>query len=252
MSYPDVWKVYLDNVKSTAENLKQFNEKCEFIIKPMWKIFNDIDQIVKLRGSVLPPYQQFTAIFFKRNIIYLQSAHILASMGFINPSQNVQRTVYETILRCYHFIVKNEEAVHYNSIIGTEKVDKYHIRKGASYLRKELYTSEMTEKQKVLYKELSVSVHPNIKGAWLDFPLYDKKRIEDMLKIILSLEYGNIQMMTESFIDILNLDLKKVIVVSMKEIATTLSTVPLFEPNKTKYSSRIKLKKGNFSTILST
>ena len=62
--------------------------------------------------------------------------------------------------------------------------------------------------------------------------------------------YGNVQMMSECFFDFLNPSAKQLIKASMKEIASTLRNVPLFEPDSDSYSTRIKLKHGNFLNVL--
>jgi len=62
--------------------------------------------------------------------------------------------------------------------------------------------------------------------------------------------YGNIQMMSECFFGLLNSQATKIIIPSMERIATTLEYVPLFEPDEDSYSSRIKLKRGNFREVL--
>jgi len=236
--------------EKTAEIFKSLNQECEFAFKSMWLINNDLGQIFKQRGKQLTSQQTFVSIFFKRNIVYLHSAHILASIGFIDPCTSLLRTIYETILKGYLFIIKNEEAEEYYKVIGTENEEKYQNKRGASYLRRELYTPEAQEKHRLLYKELCIPAHANIKGAGLDFPRYAEKRVEDNLKVILSLSYGNIQMMAEEFITFLSPNLKRVIVITLESLAKSLGSIILLEPNKKEYSTNIILKQGNFYSIL--
>ena len=253
MSFSDVWEVYFERVIETIKTFKTLNESCETVFKSMWIIYGKIGEIVKKKG-VLPPCQQFVSIYFRRNIVYLQSAHILACMGFSCPSMNLQRTVYETILRGYLFIVNHKEANLYHSSLRTEKEEDFLRKKrfyGHSFLREELFEPEKRKKHKEIYRELCISSHAEFKGLLVDFPTYDEKQVKDKLKVILSLAYGNIQMMTEGFFDLLDSDLKNVVKTMLQNIVESLENqVPIFEPDRKTYSSKIKLKDGNFMKIL--
>lgn len=102
------------------------------------------------------------------------------------------------------------------------------------------------ESHKKSYEALCISAHANIKGVNLDYPKYLENRIEDSLKLILNLVYGNIQMMAECFADYLDVETKIVVKESMESIAKVLRSIPLFEPTKQVYQSKIILKNGNF------
>lgn len=164
ISLSDVWAAYLERRKKTAEIFKSLNQECEFVFKPMWLLNNELGEVFRQRGKQLSPQQTFISIYYKRNIVYLHSAHILASMGFLDPCTSLLRTIYETILKGYLFIVRNEEAEEYYRVLGTENEVKYQKKRGASYLRRELYTSETQETHRLLYKELCIPAHPDIKG----------------------------------------------------------------------------------------
>lgn len=189
-------------------------------------------------------------MYYKRNIIYLQSSHALACIGFIDPSSNLNRTVYETLLRGYLFTVDQKESEEYFKVIGTKKEEQYKFNKGASYLRRKLYTPPTREKHKQLYKRFCISAHADIKGAALDYPDYLSHRIINNLKMILFLTYGNIQMMTECFFVFLDPKTRSIIKLSLKDIASILGAVPSFEPDEELYLSKIKLKHGNFLNVL--
>ena len=73
----------------------------------------------KLGVKKLPNFQVFVAVYYKRNITYLQSAHVLASIGFADPSLNLNRTVLETILRGYYFLLEPQEAQKYYEVMNT-------------------------------------------------------------------------------------------------------------------------------------
>jgi hypothetical protein len=158
--------------------------------------------------------------------------------------------VYEALLRGYLFTVEPKEADEYFQVIKTEKEELYRSKKGLGYIRRKLYLPKTEKEQKNFYSQLCISAHADIKGAALDYPNYLPDRIENDLYVILCLMYGNIQMMSECFFDFLNLNARRLIKLSMERIATNLSEVPLFEPDANSYSSRIKLKHGNFLKVL--
>jgi hypothetical protein len=247
-----VWKDYLERVDKTIASFASYNQACENAIKAMWLINGRIFKTVLSRWGkkVLPYHQVFVSVYYKRNIVYLQSSHALVSIGFIDPSSNLNRTVYETILRGYLFIVEQKEAEEYFQVIGTKEEDSYFFKKGMSYIRNKLYEPKIRQSQKKLYKMLCTSAHADIKGANLDYPKYLANRIEDNLRIILSLIYANIQMMVECFIDYLDSKTRIIIKDSMEEIASTILSVPLFEPNQLVHQSKIHLKSGNFLNVL--
>ena len=247
-----VWGDYLGRVNKTATSFPTLNQTCENSIKAMWLINSWILDSVKVQWGLKPlPYHQvFVSIYFKRNIVYLQSSHALASIGFIDPSSNLNRTIYETILRGYLFMMEKNEADEYFQVIGTKDEDSYFFKKGMRYIRNKLYEPKAQESQKKLYKLLCISAHADIKGANLDYPSYLASRVEDKLKIMLNLAYGNFQMMAECFIDYLDSKTRTLLKDTMEQIASTLSSVPLFEPDKFEYRLKIQLKKGNFLGVL--
>lgn len=175
-------------------------------------------------------------------------------MGFIDPSLNLNRTVFETILKGYLFIVDHSEAdEYYHAIkraIKNKEEETYSVSRGVSYLRKKLYTPAMSEEHKSFYKLLCISAHSDIRGAMQDYPKYLPDRIRANLDLTLMLMYGNIQMMAESFFDFLNPNTKAYIKEAMENIAFDVGNVPLFEPNIEPYASKLKLKKGNFLAVL--
>lgn len=255
MSYSEkgrVWKDYLERVNRTISSFTSMNQICENTIKSMWVINSEIFETVKARWGKKPlPYHQvFVAVYYKRNIVYLQSSHALACIGFIDPSSNLNRTVYETLLRGYLFTVDQKEAEEYFHVIRTKEEEHYKFKKGASFLRKKLYTPLTREKHKKLYKRLCISAHADIKGVALDYPDYLSDQVKNNLKMILSFIYGNIQMMAECFFGFLDPKTRIIVKQSLKDIASILDAVPSFEPDEVSYSSKIKLKHGNFLKVL--
>jgi len=176
-------------------------------------------------------------------------------MGFSHPSICLQRTVYETILKGYLFIVNPEEADLYYSKLQTNEEEKFLKKRrfyGHSYLVNELFEPKTKHKHRRLYKELCISAHAEIKGTLLDFPRYTEKEIGDRLKMFLSLAYGNIQMVAEDFLYLLDAPLKRITKGILEKIVESLERqVPLFEPDRDVYSSKLRLKKGNFMDVLS-
>lgn len=255
MSYCEqgrVWVDYLGNVDKTINRLAVINQTCEDTIKMMYLIDAKIlDSVIKQWGrNKLPNDQVFVSVYYKRNISYLQSAYILASIGFISPSSNLSRTVFETLLREYLFIVDKQEADEYYQVIGTERKDLFNIRKGVKYLREKLYSDNRNQTLKKLYSLLCASSHPSIKGANLDFPNYSVPRIDDTIKSILLLMYGNIEVLAESFYSFLDNTSKPIIKTALENIAFDTRHALTLEPDKEPYASLIKLKNGNFNQVL--
>jgi len=254
MSISKDWEFYLERVGETTAKLKALTERCEVIIKSMWLIENRLGQDLAKRGEDLSPSESFILAYFRRNIVYLQSAYILTSIGFVHPSRCLQRVVYETILRGYFFIVNPKEAENYYSHLRTEKEEEFlgkRKRYGHSFLCKKLFQPKTQINHRTLYKELCVSSHAEIKGLLVDFPIYDEKAVEDKLKMILSLSYGNIQMIAEEFLELFDSSLKKIMKIALKEIIDGIERqVPLFEPDTITFSSKIRFKSGNFMMIL--
>jgi hypothetical protein len=189
-------------------------------------------------------------VFYKRNIAYLQSAYILASIGFVGPSANTTRTVFETLLREYLFIVDKEEANEYYRIIDTTQETPYNIKKGLKYMRDKLYSDSRNQTMKEMYSLLCSKSHPDIKGSNLDYPNYSLPQIEDIMRSILLQMYGNIEVFAEGFYDLLDSALKSFIKQSMSSIAFDTGYTLAFEPDIEPYASLIRLKNGNFDRVL--
>lgn len=239
----------------TARTFTKLTESCEMSISAMGIIENELAKIFKVKNEIFLPSEAFVIAYFRRNKIYLQSAYIVGSMGFFGPSTNLQRTVYETILRGYLFTVNPNEAKQYHDNLGTKNLEAFlRLRRhyGHGYLCSELYNSTSEIKAKKFYAVLCESAHADIKGLLLNYPAYNEKQIEDNLKIALLLSYGNIQMVSEMFLFNFNNVLKYVVKNMLKEIvAAVANKIPLFEPTKRNYASKLKLKKGNFMEVLS-
>jgi hypothetical protein len=178
-----VWKDYLERVNRTIASFADINQICEDTIKSMWWINSEIFETVKASWGMrkLPNYQVFVSVYYKRNISYLQSSHALTCIGFIDPSSNLNRTVFETLLRGYLFIVGRKEADKYLQVMGTAAEESYTRKKGVAYIREKLYSPVTCGQHRNLYKELCVFAHPNIKGAALDYPEYLPQRTKDNL-----------------------------------------------------------------------
>lgn len=254
MSNSNDWKFLLNRIERTRQVFDKLTEKCETTVKAMWLIEDEIAEQAKTIGVRLSPQQTFVLAYFRRNTIYLHSSYILAIMGFCYPSMNLQRTVYEAILRGYFFIVDPQEADLYYASLETNKEEnflKQRKRYGHGFLCAKLFKEGTKRKHRKLYKTLCISAHAEIRGLLRDFPAYRQKEIEDRLRSVLGCSYGNIQMVTEMFINSINSTLKKAIGIALKEIVISLENqVPVFEPDKDVHSSKLKLKKGNFMQIL--
>ena len=151
-------------------------------------------------------------------------------------------------------MVDRQEADLYNVNLETEKEEAF-LRKRRyythSYLIEKLYEPATEKKFREFYGILNIYSHAEFKGSFKDFPSYYPKGVEESLRINLCLAYGNIQMIAEGLFDFLTPHLKEVIKVVLKDIIGSVGyQVPLFEPDKKKFLSIIKLKRGNFEKVL--
>ena len=220
----------------------------------MWRIETQLFEILGKKGKRLPPTDVFVSIYFKKIRAYLQSAHILTCFGFVNPSASLQRMVYESILRGYYFIVEPNQARLLYAKTDTEVVDDVMAAEQDRSLGKGAIAGKIYEtvKDKKLYALLCEMSHPGILGVNQDFPTLNFVEIESNLKTGLLLSYGSIQMLSEVFMDRYNNELKVLVKETMQNaIINADHQVPTIEPDKSCYSSIIKLKKGNFLDILS-
>ena len=251
----DIWKDYSERGERTAKTFPVLNRVCQHALSSMWLMKNRLMTALLQLGEELPPQQQFISIYFMRNITYLQSAYLLSYGGYCAPSRDLERTLYETILRGYLFIANEDEAnLMYECIEGTASPErKEMLRKRKfwpfEFMIKQLYLEDSRKLHRQLFQELSYSSHPSIKSVVPDLE-YREDQVRDGLKMILSLIYGTIQMMTECFFHLLDSEFKDIIKASLTEIADLLGEIPLFEPNKPDMVSKIRFKKGNFLTIL--
>lgn len=242
--------------KRTIITFPELTRVCSDALASMWVMKNELEAILKPRAEAreeLPPYQQFVSIYFFRNMAYLRGAYMLACEGSCGPSRDLQRTSYETILRSYLFMVdKNEADLLYSYIEGNANARKI-LRKRNFYpinfLRSKLYTPPSRKSHKKVFEELSRFSHPTIQAAISDL-LHSSKNVEDCLKMILALIYGTVQVLVEGFFDLLDEDLKATAKETLEKIADFLKEVPLFEPDQKRWSSKIRLKRGNFLDVL--
>ncbi len=119
------WKFLFERVKKTVETFNELTGKCETTLRTMWLIEDEIMKLAKERGKVLTAQKTFVLAYFRRNTIYLQASYVISAMAFSSPSVNVQRTVYETILRGYLFIIIPAEARLYYDNLGTVKEEDF-------------------------------------------------------------------------------------------------------------------------------
>lgn len=257
MSFSDIQKDYAGKAKKTADTFPKLTLVCKRALASMWILKKELETTIKTNWGAkeLPPHQQLVSIYFFRNMTYLRAAYLLACEGSCGASRDLQRTIYETILRGYLFIVdENEAKLFYNYIerkIDPKEEKALRNRKfyPFEFLLGKLYTPESGKFNRRIFHELSRFSHPSIRGVLLDLQ-YSENSIEDCLKMILGLMYGTVQMMTEGFFELLDDCIKNTIKETLENIASFLNEVPLFEPDQEKFSSKIKLRKGNFLTVL--
>jgi len=254
---PDVWKANLERAKKTMETFKEQAQLCGLILNTMWLMKDKLldTLIAKWGKKELPPYQMFVSIYFVRNIMYLRGAYLLACGSLCEPSRDLLRTILETIMRGYLFIVNRKEAgLMYDQLMEKMKPeDRDFLRERKhwpfKFLLGELYTKATRRSLEKIIDKLSRSSHPSIRSAWLDLN-YSEEGVKDCLDFILVLSYHNMQMMTESFLFFFDEDFKSAIKLTLKRIADFQKEVVILEPDKQKHSKKLRLKKGNFLEVL--
>jgi hypothetical protein len=112
MSYSDIDKNYLERTRRTFKTYPELTRVCRTILDSMWNMKSELKDTIRTNWGPkeLPPYQQFVSIYFFKNMIYLRPIYLLGSEGSCSPAFDLQRTVYESILRGYFFIVNEDEA----------------------------------------------------------------------------------------------------------------------------------------------
>jgi len=253
----DIQEYYARKAKRTADSFPNLTSVCESSLASMWIVKREWERIIQTKWGTkeLPPHQKWVSIYFFRNMTYLRAAYLLAREGSCMASNDLQRTVYETILRGYLFIVDEKEARLHSSLIeGTIKPEEKEILRKRKYypfdfLLKRLYMPKSRESHRKIFHILSRFSHPSIRGVFLDLQ-YSGKQIENRLKMILALIYGTVQMMAEGFFELLDDRIKGAIKETLEGIADFLLVVPVFEPDQRMWLSKIRLKEGNFLTVL--
>ncbi len=250
-----LWGVCEARVRHTELKHPHETHLCAVSIDSMRVMRNILDAVLSTPAKVLPPYQQFVLIYSGTLEAYLQGAYLLSCTWFYQANRDLQRTVYETILKGYLFIVDNREAdLMYSYVKGTvSPTAKRDLEKRRFWpfelMCDNLYDSKTREAHRKLYRALSSFSHPTITGASLDSEYYPGSVI-DSLNMILSFSYGSIQMVCEAFFDSLDTRCRNIAKTTLTEIVDHLSSTPAFAPNNSKYHERLKLKDGNFSTVL--
>ncbi len=102
-----IWTYYEDRKKRI--DILQEIDVIEKVLQEMWFSCNVISDILKDR-TINSSTELFIGTYFMRNITYLYSAYECARIGNTMPSYNLQRTVLETIIKGYVFIVDEDIA----------------------------------------------------------------------------------------------------------------------------------------------
>jgi len=101
-----IW-IFLKKREKEIEETINVIDDVEFILQEMWfsgalmeKLF--LRYIPKVSSEIL-----INTLYF-RNVTYLTSSYQLAKIGFIMPSHNLQRTVLESLVKGYLYIVEED------------------------------------------------------------------------------------------------------------------------------------------------
>jgi hypothetical protein len=226
-----VWEFYDDlRDKVTEENIEAISN-CEIVFEEIWDLFNQIIDEINLETQqygLLEADEQFVYLYFIRNVAYLLSSYKLHSQGLMNPARNLQRTVYEQILRSHLFIKYPDEAqLLYNFVEseeGSNEKEEYgkEIRKFprsywsvTRYMLPKLYDDESIQAQKTFYDIASRYSHPHFESLHTDFGVIEN--MEDDLKVLLLFSF--------SAIEVFHLLFKKKLTSSLNSKVDTLLTL---------------------------
>ncbi len=237
------WLARVTNTRASFPNLVK---ACSDAIVNQWKLKNLLGQ--ELRDTVneeLPANQQLVSIYFGRNAIYLKASFLLAQEGSISPCYDLLRTIYETITRAYLFSLDQESAklmlkAINESITPLEKKELNETRYfGFDYCSQRLFDKELHNFDK-LYRHLCRFSHPSITSANKDWE-YSANLVEDCLKMILSLSFGNIQILMEAFSEYVKDRFKDLCRDSLEAIADQLGFTPVFTPDSQLLKPRMEI-----------
>lgn len=102
-----IWTYYDDRKKCV--NILQEIDVVEKVLQEMWFSCNFISEFMNNR-TLNSSTELFISTYFMRNITYLYSAYESARIGNTMPSYNLQRTVLESIIKGYVFVVDEDIA----------------------------------------------------------------------------------------------------------------------------------------------
>lgn len=159
----EIWDL-LEKKKDISKNsVADYMNICEIILNNMW-LLND--RIYKEIGvdAPLDPYKRFILVFYWRNLLYLLSAYLLAIRNLCSASRDIQRTVLETIVRGYLYIVNDciaEKMYIYTFYNISDKIDTdFRIEKEINTLKSLLYREWINKEyvdiiNRIIKKELT-------------------------------------------------------------------------------------------------
>jgi len=102
-----IWTYYED--RKNRINILQELDVVEKVLQEMWFSCNIISEIMNNR-TLNSSTELFISTYFMRNITYLYSSYESERIGNTMPSYNLQRTVLETIIKGYVFVVDEDIA----------------------------------------------------------------------------------------------------------------------------------------------
>jgi len=129
------WDILQQYKKDTETIFPEYIQTIETSLSYSWLLQGRIMKLLSNTGE-LPPYKQFINVYYLRNIHYLTSAFNSAIINQCSSSRDLQRTIFETIVRGYLMIVDNSVANKMYIFIVANNKDKTIRRKDNSMLKK--------------------------------------------------------------------------------------------------------------------
>lgn len=138
-----------------------FAEECNLLETAISFSFDSYEQLARTK---LDERSQYLATFFYRNTLYLSAAYQMTRSGLIDPAGNNMRTIFETIIWQYAYLVDDEVYKNFKEIddldsqklkiitqkkwSNTQERKLENLRRKFSFqkMMKKLYTKEVFEK----------------------------------------------------------------------------------------------------------
>lgn len=230
----NVWQHYLKRKETIHKKYPDICNQCESVIENLWLILGGLNKKFLTISKELSIEKQFILSFIFRNICYIISAYKLTEEGLVNPARNIIRTIYEQILRSILFLKYPEEAKLWNNYWITKTpalLDEIKKKKywSFNYMVDKLYSGDRKKAHQDFYEEISRYAHPHVRAALTD--IYKIEGIEDTSRGILGFSFTNIDIILQTFPELIDDTLNELCEETKEMIGSPLGEIIQFKPN---------------------